>query len=192
MIILKHPFLTLFFTLLFTLLFACGADNTEEDIESPDDTPMDFELPEVFNVFPSNVQVYTETTGGINYIVIETDNIPNHSSPYFAESNESYEAYTGDNPDFNLNPNRIAEQNITLRIPADPEEATNKEATPLGTMGVSRNGVVFFNQYAGPNNQPLTFEINSFVQYLGHPQQQGTYHYHQEPLFITQTEGQNA
>ena len=38
--------------------------------------------------------------------------------------------------------------------------------------------MAFYNQYAGPNNQPLTNEINSFDQYAGHPQNQGVYHYH--------------
>jgi hypothetical protein len=58
-------------------------------------------------------------------------------------------------------------------------------ATPLGPIGVSLNGVPFFNQYAGPN-QPLTNEVTSFDQYWGHPQQSGQYHYHVEPKYLTQ------
>ena len=49
----------------------------------------------------------------------------------------------------------------------------------------------FFNQYAGPN-QPLTNEINSFDQYAGHPQQQGMYHYHIEPDYLTTQGGQDS
>jgi len=60
----------------------------------------------------------------------------------------------------------------------NPSEASTKQATSLGPIGVSVNGVVFYNQYAGPNNQALTNEINSFDQFLGHPQQSGQYHYH--------------
>jgi hypothetical protein len=55
----------------------------------------------------------------------------------------------------------------------------------LGVIGVALNGVALFNQYAGPNNQVLTNEINSFDQYYGHPQATGQYHYHVEPLYLT-------
>ena len=48
-----------------------------------------------------------------------------------------------------------------------------------------------YNQYAGPN-QPLTSEIDSFDQYNGHPQQQGQYHYHVEPLYLTTQKGKDA
>ena len=42
-----------------------------------------------------------------------------------------------------------------------------------------------FNQYAGPNNQPLTNEINSFDKYYGHPTGSSIYHYHVEPIYLT-------
>lgn len=152
----------------------------------------EIELPKVFEHFTENVTVYTEEIGGEAFVVIETDDIPNHNSPYFNEADSRNETYNGDNPNFMLNPNRIIEQNITFKIPINPKKASSSEATPLGAMGVSLNGVVFFNQYAGPNNQPLTSEIDSFDQFLGHPQQQGTYHYHQEPLYLTSSEGKDA
>ena len=59
-------------------------------------------------------------------------------------------------------------------------------------IGVSVNGVVFYNQYAGPNNQALTNEINSFDQFLGHPQNSGQYHYHVEPTYLTSQFGNDA
>jgi hypothetical protein len=146
------------------------------------------QLPEIFNRFSDNVNVYVEG----NFVVIETSNIPNHGSPYFAQTDSRYEAYNGSNPNFVLNPNRIASQTITLRIPLEPVVAANKTATGLGPIGIALNGVVFYNQYAGPNNQPLTSEIDSFDQYLGHPQQSGQYHYHQEPTFITASVGRSG
>ena len=81
---------------------------------------------------------------------------------------------------------------MTYRIPLNPTEASNKEATPLGSIGIALNGVAIFNQYAGPNNQALTNEINSFDQYLGHPQQSGQYHYHIEPVYLTENYGKDA
>ena len=52
--------------------------------------------------------------------------------------------------------------------------------------------MVFYNQYAGPNNQPLTNEINSFDQWLGHPTGQSAYHYHIEPLYLTKQYGEDS
>lgn len=172
---------------LFVLLLVCfSCSNSDDSTDGSDDT--ETEVPALFQRFTDNVSVSVD--GG--FIVIVTDDVPDHPSPYFDESDSRYEAYNGNNANFNLNPNRIISQNITLRIPMNPTEATNKEATPLGAIGVSLNGVVFYNQYAGPNNQPLTNEIDSFDQYLGHPQQQGAYHYHQEPVYLTANYGSDA
>ena len=79
-----------------------------------------------------------------------------------------------------------------VQIPLNPSEASNKSSTRLGSIGVALNGVAIYIQYAGPNNQPLTGEINSFDQYNGHPQPQGVYHYHMEPLYLTENQGNDA
>jgi hypothetical protein len=124
-------------------------------------------------------------------VVITSTNIPDHKSPYFQPADPRYEAYNGTNPQFALNPNRIADQSLVYRIPSAPAPAATVAATPLGPIGVTVNGVAIFNQYAGPN-QPLTNEINSFDQYGGHPQQSGQYHYHVEPLWITAKVGKSG
>lgn len=144
-------------------------------------------LPAVFDKFADEVDVYVDG----NMVVLQATGVPNHSSPYFETSDSRYAAYDGGNTGFQLNPNRIASQNFTFRIPLNPEEAISKSATPLGAIGVATNGVAIFNQYAGPN-QPLTNEIDSFDQYDGHPQQTGVYHYHVEPGFLTGTDGKDA
>jgi len=165
------------------VMFGCGDDDSDTTGSSTN-----AELPSVFNNFTDNVNAYVDG----DFIVIETDDVPNHGSPYFNSTDARYEAYDGDNTSFNLNPNRISSQNIVFGIPINPTEAANKSATGLGPIGVSLNGVVFYNQYAGPNNQPLTNEIDSFDQYLGHPQNSGQYHYHQEPTYLTTTLGTAA
>ena len=124
-------------------------------------------------------------------VTFTTQDLPNHTSPYWSTHNALYEAYNGTNSSFNKNPNEIGTQNITFTITLNPAEDTNHEATPLGPIGISRNGVVFFNQYAGPN-EPLTNEINSFDQWLGHPTGQDVYHYHIEPSNLTQEFGDSA
>ncbi len=145
------------------------------------------DLPAVFAKYTDDVEVYVEG----NFVVLKSNGVPNHNSPYFTTSDSLYEAYSGENTRFNLNPNRINEQDFTFRIPLNPSEATNKEATPLGAIGIAVNGVVIFNQYAGPN-QPLTREIDTFDQYNGHPQQTGVYHYHIEPLYLTLANGKES
>jgi hypothetical protein len=102
-----------------------------------------------------------------------------------------YEAYNGSNSSWSQNPNKIGSQNYVFKIPSSPAQASSSQATGLGPIGVSLNGVPFYNQYAGPS-QPLTNEINSFDQYLGHPDQTSRYHYHMEPTYLTGQKGKSA
>ena len=174
----------LFPALLFTLIIGLAACNVEDDpTQSFDNT----DLPFGYSKFLSNVEVYVDG----NEVVINSDGLPNHGSPYFDSSSDMYEAYTGTNASWHQNPNDISEQTLTFRIPLNPAEASNKTATPMGPIGVAINGIPLFNQYAA-GGADLTGEINSFDQYNGHPQQTGQYHYHIEPLFLTAERGEEA
>jgi hypothetical protein len=125
-------------------------------------------------------------------IVITTTNEPDHKSMYYDQSNALYEAYDEpNNPDFKQNPNNITAQSYEFTIPRYPAEASNKTATEFDAIGVSVNGVVFFNQNAAPGDDILD-ELNTFDQYEGHPQNQGVYHYHIEPVYLTQTISNDA
>lgn len=146
------------------------------------DTTATTSVPDLYKKFASNLTI---TVSG-NFVVIGSTGVPDHKSPYFATSSAQYEAYNGSNPRFVLNPNRIAAQNLTFRIPITTSPLGTPSPTPLGPIGVAVNGVPIFNQYAGVN-QPLTNEIDSFDQYNGHPQMTGQYHYHIEPVWITRT-----
>ncbi len=126
-----------------------------------------------------------------NFLTVTTTTVPDHKSPYFAGTDSRFENYNGTNTAFKKAPNTITEGKTTLRIPTNPTKATSAQATPMGPFGVSLNGVPFFNQYAA-GGSPLTGEINGFDQYGGHPQQQGQYHYHVEPLYITAKKGKGA
>lgn len=121
------------------------------------------------------------------WVTIKCNALPDHKTPYYGAGHPKYEAYSGPTfggYTFNQNPNLIATQNITLKIPANPVVAAVHAATPGGVIGVGLNGVPFFNQYAAMG-APLTNEMVSFDKYYGHPQQQGMYHYHVEPLYLT-------
>ncbi|MBO2011328.1 YHYH protein [Hymenobacter negativus] len=164
-------------------LLACSKD--DDVAPAPTATMVGAGVPDVYR----KIYGATSITLDGGYVVIKTKNLPDHKSPYY--SGAGYEAYNGTNTSYRQNPNRIVEQSYTYRIPLTPQEATRKSATPLGSIGVSLNGVAFFNQYAGPA-QPLTNEINSFDQYNGHPQATGAYHYHVEPTYLTALKGRDT
>lgn len=165
-------------------------DDTDDNTDSTDDTVTGVnDITSILALFEGtglSFEVIDDT------VVFTTADLPDHGSPYWEESNELFEAYNGTNDDFRLNPNIIEEKNVVFTIPLNPAAATTNEETGLGPIGISRNGVVFFNQYAGPNNQPLTSEVNSFDQGAGHPTGTSTYHYHVEPLSLTEGFGADA
>ena len=147
--------------------------------------------PSTSNIVPDvykKIYGASSVTSDGTFITIKTKGIPDHQSTYYAPSNVLYENYSGNTFGggvFKKNPNAIVEQRFTFKIPLNPVMATNHASTPLGAIGVALNGVALFNQYASPNNQALTTEMNSFDRYYGHPQATGQYHYHVEPLYLT-------
>jgi len=167
------------------LMFSCTKSSSGNNNTSTSDT-----VPAVYK------KIYGATSISVQngFVVITSNCLPDHKSPYYAGTQWAatlYEAYNGNNPDWSQNPNTIAEIALTFKIPLNPAEASTHEATPLGPMGVSLNGVPFFNQYAA-GGAALTTEVNSFDQYDGHPQQQGMYHYHAEPYYLTANKGDTA
>lgn len=161
----------------------CSKDNSVTDPTTADD----------LSVYKKLYGASSITQDG-DFVVIRCTGLPDHKSPYYQGTqwaSTKYEAYNGPNSNWMQNPNKISQGDYTFRIPMKPKEAANKTATPLGPIGVSLNGVPFFNQYAA-QMAPLTNEINGFDQYGGHPQQQGMYHYHVEPLYLTTNKGKDA
>lgn len=180
----------MFYLLMLGYLFFATACETDSDTPDPDETgSTGGEVPTAFKKIYGATEMYVEG----DYVVVKSTGLPDHNSPYYQGTQWSaqYEAYNGSNSAFQLNPNRISSQSFVFRIPASPKSASNKTATSLGPIGISLNGVPFYNQYAALN-APLTNEINSFDQYNGHPQQSGQYHYHIEPLYLTQSQGKDA
>ena len=146
-------------------------------------------IPAVYQKIYGATDLYIEG----NYIVIKSNGLPDHKSPYYQGTTwaaTKYEAYNGSGT-FSINPNRITQQNLTYKIPLHPVKATTSAATPMGPMGIAVNGIPLFNQYAA-GGAALTNEIISFDQYGGHPQMQGQYHYHVEPTYITANKGKDA
>jgi hypothetical protein len=145
------------------------------------------EVPAVFRRFAGTVEVSADG----DEIVLRSNDVPDHGSPYFPVGDPRHQAYDGSNPAFRQNPFQIREQQLVIRIPRNPRRAASSSPTPLGPIGMAVNGVAIFNQYAG-GGRPLTDEINGFDQHNGHPQQTGAYHYHAEPFHLTRTRGSGA
>lgn len=157
-------------------ILSCGKDDNK-----PEDK--DKEIPAVYQKIYGATGVKSDGT----YIYITTNGTPDHKSVYYPSSHSLYEDFTGTTfggYSFHKNPNTIASKNYTFKIPLNPQKASSHSPTPLGPIGVSLNGVPFFNQYAGPS-QPLTSEMASFDQWWGHPAPGGDYHYHVEPIYLT-------
>jgi len=172
-----------YYCLLPLVLFFTGCNKNNNSASS---TP----VPDVYKKIYGATDIYTDG----DYIVIKSNGRPDHKSPYYQGTQWAatlYEAYNGSNAGFSLNPNRIATSSLSFRIPMNPAKSASSQATPLGPIGISLNGVPFYNQYAA-GGTPLTNEVNSFDQYNGHPQQMGGYHYHVEPTYLTGLYGKHV
>ncbi|MDH7445563.1 YHYH protein [Aquimarina sp. 2201CG14-23] len=170
------------------VFIACSGDDNGDSSGTSDPVSTDYDITSILTKFNGTGLSY-EVNG--NTVTFTSEGVPNHTSPYWPTNNPLHEAYNGTNTNFQLNPNTISSQNIVFTITLNPAEASNHAATGLGPIGISRNGVAFYNQYAGPD-QPLTNEIDSFDQWLGHPQMSGQYHYHIEPTYLTTQFGDDA
>lgn len=172
-----------------TCFTACKKDDDSTSAPSTNNNTSTTTIPDVYKKVYGNTDMYIDG----DFLVIKTNSLPDHKSPYYKGTqweSAKYEAYNGTGT-FNQNPNKIAQSNLTFRIPMKPTVASNHSATPMGPIGVGINGVPLFNQYAA-GGSPLTNEIVSFDQYGGHPQQQGQYHYHVEPIYLTKNKGKDA
>ncbi len=177
------------------LFFALSLPTLMQAQDPPDMTIL-------FDYFDSTVTIYVDG----DEIVIEGDGVPSHLSPYFVQTygqtqNGFYYWLDSDGDGINdlwmqtpagmnLNPNRIAQQNYEFHIPLYPAIDPNGPSdTFLGPIGVSINGVPFFNEYESPTQTLTNQVIQSFDPGNGHPAPQGNYHYHFPPeSLITVTE----
>jgi hypothetical protein len=152
------------------------------------DDPISADVPDVYKKIYGATDIYIQG----DYVVIKATGLPDHKSPYYKNTQWEATKWVNDTrPGFAANPSKIAAQSYTFKIPLHPASAATKTETPLGPIGVSLNGVPFFNQYAA-GRSPLGMEIVSFDLYGGHPAQADNYHYHVEPTWLTTNKGADA
>lgn len=174
------------YTIVIGLLVLFSACKKEEETTTTTTTKGTTDISVLKDKFNTSNTTITVTDDNI---IIVSKGVPNHKSVYYNTSNSLYEDYSASG--FNKNPNSITEQNMTLTIPRYPAKASTHATTPMGAMGIAVNSVSLFNQYAAPGDD-LESEKATFDQWSGHPQNQGVYHYHTEPTYLTSTNGNEA
>lgn len=152
---------------------ACGSDDEDTDTGT---TP-DAVLSAAFEEFDTgNTTIMLDG----DEVVIETNGLPNHTSPYWSSSHALYvepsvtsieEMAPGNIDNFN--------GSYTLRIPASPSKASSSSSTGLGAIGIAVSGSVIYNDEEGPG-VPLDNAAGS-LDYSGAHTGPQSYHYHLEP-----------
>jgi hypothetical protein len=88
---------------------------------------------------------------------------------------------------YDRNPNEISEQDYTLDLAKDPDEAASASCLSLGAIGVPLDGSYFFNALDAPGRDAGAREIQDGCD--GHPEMSGAYHYHSLSNCIEDPEG---
>ncbi len=189
---------TLFSISIVLFIISCGGDD-------PDDTSgMINELPSAFDAFEDDISITLSSDG--TEITIETDGLPNHTSPYWSNTTErclespmgtmcTNTNTTENHPLFEeptvtsyeqMAPGNIDDFNgsYSLTVPANPELATSTSATGLGAIGIAVSGSVIYNDQEGPN-VPLDDAAGSLDFNGAHTGPQ-SYHYHLEPVSFSE------
>ncbi len=123
-------------------------------------------------------------------VVVSTVDLPPHTSPYHEESDPNWVAFDDRGGTHFQNPNRLAEQAMTVTIPVEPtpkgititadmvdlEAGTSVDEYPGGN-GVSLDGTVIFAAMAAPGDD-IAQEEFTFDSWEAHPQNTGVYHHH--------------
>ncbi len=151
------------------------ADNTDTDDAGGVSTITGGTPVSAFDDF--NADAVTVSFDG-DEITIESNALPNHTSPYWDSSNELFiDAIIAD-PN-TMSPGTIREGSYTLTVPSSPELASASSSTGLGAIGIAISGAPIFNDEEGPNIQ-LTAQVASGFDYAGGHNGPTGYHYHLE------------
>ncbi len=171
-------------TLTAAILFSCGDDDTSgsDDGSTPTTGGSEATLSAAFDEFDAdNTTIVLEG----DEVIIETNGLPNHESPYWSTNHPLYTEPTVTSTQ-EMAPGTIDEFNgsYTLTVPANPEIASSTSTTGLGAIGIAISGSVIYNDQEGPN-VPLDNAAGS-LDYSGAHTGPQSYHYHLEPTAWSQ------
>ncbi len=168
---------------LFLILFmACSSTN----VDSADEDTASEGSVDITAVVQANYRNdYTEGVSvqvSDNSIQVSSTGLPDHKTPYWGVGHEMYEDFPGTNH-ANMNTS-MTTFNYVMTIPTKPQEASYKEETELGPVGMALNGVPIYNDYEGggmlEENAWGTFDASG-----AHPGPREDYHYHCEGTYLT-------
>ena len=168
------------FTLCF-LLLSCSKNesNQIEDVTTETSTGIATPL-SAFDEF--NTDAVTISFNG-DQITIESNGLPNHTTPYWPDDNPLHIDKIANNTDVQT-PGRIGgNRSYTLTVSTSPELASIGTTTGLGAIGIAVTGVPIFNDLEGPN-RPLEEQIVETFDYAGAHNGPSGYHYHIESFDV--------
>lgn len=157
------------------------SDTSETETEIGTDTGADTGTAVLHDAFSEFDQSNVTVALSGDSVVIETNGLPNHTSPYWSSSNEldiepiattTQKMAPGDIDDFN--------GMYTLTVSANPTRATSSSSTSLGAIGIAVSGSVIYNDEEGPG-VPIDSALVS-LDYNGAHTGPQSYHYHLEPI----------
>lgn len=125
--------------------------------------------------WPSEINI--ELQNGVR--IITANGLPDHETGVFPVSRDD-DAYQ-----YDRNPNPISAQNVLLRLDATPQLAAQPSCVPMGMIGFALSGAAIYNALDARGKDAPAHEI--LDKCGGHPQQQGEYHYHDEPSCVADT-----
>ncbi len=111
-------------------------------------------------------------------VTIESNGLPNHTSPYWSSTNSLYIDPVIANAS-RMSPGTIRSGSYTLTAPLAPQKAANTSSTGLGAIGIAITGAPIFNDEEGPN-VALSENVASGFDYAGGHMGPSGYHYHLE------------
>lgn len=188
----KKLLLSLLFSIPLIFFVACGDDDDSSVVSSDDNDEMNdgtnnddignntSALPAAFDEFDAeNVSITLEG----DEVIIESNGYPNHTSPYWSESDALYVESEDANFNENKAPGVITNYTGTtsLTVPVSPSLASSTSTTGLGAIGIAVSGSVIYNDQEGPN-VPLEFPTAYSLDYTGAHTGPMSYHYHVEPI----------
>ncbi|MEM6515556.1 MAG: YHYH protein [Bacteroidota bacterium] len=159
------------------LLAACNSSDDNSSDDTSDDSPTDAIATPLSAFDEFNSEAVTISFNG-DEITLESNGLPNHTSPYWQETNPLYIDKVANNVDAQT-PGRISERSYTLTVRSAPELAASGTTTGLGAIGIAVTGVPIFNDLEGPNNSIGETILETF-DYAGAHNGPSGYHYHIE------------
>ncbi len=152
--------------IIMTMSFSCKKNSTDPGTGGTATVPA---------VFTANYKTAVTLSSDGSFVTLKSNGTPNHLTPYWGVGHPMYEAQTAGHT---LTPGIIGTQNYVMTVPIAPAVASTHEATSLGPIGMSLNGVAIFNDREGGNvpldpNTILTFDRGG-----AHVGPGNAYHYH--------------